>query len=69
MNTASGIITMKISEWSKITKIIISYIVAAAQCSHDVRYSYFSNFRPLSYFQSDYNRSCINTIVLLKMSA
>jgi len=30
--------------------------------------SYFSNFRPLNCFQSDYTRSCINTIVLLKMS-
>jgi hypothetical protein len=30
--------------------------------------SYFSNFRPHNCFQSDYTRSCINTIVLLMMS-
>ena len=29
-------------------------------------FSNFSNFRPLSYFQSDYTRSCIHTIVLLR---
>jgi len=42
----------------------LEYIVAAA-----TMYSrYFSHFRPLTYFQSDYTRCCINTIVLLKMS-
>jgi len=30
--------------------------------------SYCSNSRPLIYFQSDYTRFCINTIVLLGMS-
>jgi len=30
--------------------------------------SYFRNFIPRIYFQSDYTRCCINTIVLLRMS-
>jgi len=30
--------------------------------------SYFSNFRSLAYFQSDYTRSCIHTIVFVRMS-
>jgi hypothetical protein len=30
--------------------------------------SCFSNFRLLTYFQSDYTRCCINTVVLLRMS-
>ena len=30
--------------------------------------SYVSNFRPVTCFQSDYTRSCISTIVLLRMS-
>ena len=65
LNTASGIITLKISEWSKITKITRihrGYIVATLYSS------YFSNFRPLTYFQSDYTRSYIHTIFLLRMS-
>ena len=65
MNTTSGIITLKISEWSKITKITRTH----RGCNAATMYcSYFSNFRPLTYFQSDYTRSCIHTIVLLKMS-
>jgi len=65
MNTTSGIITLKVREWSKITKIarIHRGCVAATMYS-----SYFSNFRPLTYFQRDYTRSCIHTIVLLRMS-
>ena len=44
MNTTSGIITLKISEWSKITKIIRIHrgFIAATMYSN-----YFSNFRPL----------------------
>jgi len=30
--------------------------------------SYFSNFRLLTYFQSDYARSCVHTVVLPRMS-
>ena len=30
--------------------------------------TYFSHFRPLTYFQSDYTRSCIHTIVLLRLA-
>jgi hypothetical protein len=42
MNTASGIITLKISEWSKITKMTIIH----RACNPDTMYySYFSNFR------------------------
>ena len=65
MNTTSGIISLKISEWSKITKI------ARIQRGYNVATmysSYFSNFRPLTYFQSDYTRSYIHTIFLLRMS-
>jgi hypothetical protein len=65
MNTTSGIITLKINEWSKITKITRIHCGCIAATVYS---SYFSNFRPLIYFQSDYTRSCINTIVLLRMS-
>jgi len=66
INTTSGIITLKTSEWSKITKItrIHRSCVAATMYS-----SYLRNFRPLTCFQSDYTRRYINTIVLLRMSA
>jgi len=65
MDATSGIITLKITEWSKITKITRIH----RGCIASTMYScYFSNFRPLSYFQSDYTRSCIHTIVLLRMS-
>jgi hypothetical protein len=64
MNTVSGIITLKISEWSKITKITRIH----RGCNAATMYSsYFSNFRPLTYFQSDYTTNCIHTIVLLRM--
>jgi len=55
MNTTSGIITLKISEWSKITKITRIH----CGCIAATMYS--------SYFQSDYTRSCIHTTVLLRM--
>ena len=48
MNTTSGIITLKITEWSKITKITK---ITRIHCGF-----------------SDYTRSCIDTIVLLRMS-
>jgi len=64
MNATSGIITLKISEWSKVTKITRIHRV----CIADTMYSsYFCNFRLLTYFQSDCTRSCIHTIVLLRM--
>jgi len=59
INTTCGIITLKISEWSKITRI-------HRGCNAATMYS--SYFRSLTYFQSDYTTCCINTIVLLKMS-
>ena len=65
INTSSGIITLKTSEWSKITKITRIHCT----CNATTMYSrYFNNFTPLTCFQSDYTRCCINTIVLLKMS-
>jgi len=65
MNTTSGIITLKISESSKITKITGIH----RGCNAATMYSsYLSNFRRLTYFQSDYTRSCIHTVVLLRMS-
>jgi len=64
ITTTSGIITLKTIEWSKITKIARTHRNnEVTMCS-----SCFSNFRPLNCFQSNYTRSCINTIVLLKMS-
>jgi len=65
MNTASGIITLKISEWSKITTVTRIHCGCIAATLYS---SYCSNFRPLTYFQSDYTRSCIHTTVLLSMS-
>jgi len=62
MNTTSGITNLKINEWSKITRIHRGCIAATMYSS------YFSTFRPLTYFQSGYTRCCIHTIVLLKMS-
>ena len=44
---------------------IYIYICMYCVCMYS---SYFSNFRPLTYFQSDYTGCCINTIVLLRMS-
>jgi hypothetical protein len=65
INTPSGIITLKTREWSKITEITRIH----RSCNATTMYSsYFSNFRPLTCFQSDYTRWRINTIVLLRMS-
>jgi len=65
INTTSGIITLKTIEWSKITKISRTHpnLIEVMMCSN-----YFSNFRPLNCFQSNYTGSCINTDVRLKMS-
>jgi len=60
MNTTSGIITLKISEWSKTTKITRIH----RGCIAEVVFIHL----PLTYFQSDYTRSCIHTLVLLRMS-
>jgi len=56
INTTSGIITLKISEWPRITKITRIH----CGCAATTYSSYFSNSRPLIYFQSDYTRRCIN---------
>jgi len=54
INTTSGIITLKTIEWSKIARIHRKLITI---CSGN-----YSNFRPLNCFQSNYTRSCINTL-------
>jgi len=64
MNTTSGIITLKISEWSKMTKINEIHGGCNAATMYFI---YFCHFRPFTYFQSDYTRSCIHTVVLLRM--
>jgi len=65
MNTTSGIIALKVSEWSKITRITRVHRGCIAATMYSV---YSSNFRPLTHFQSDYTRSCIHAIVLVRMS-
>jgi len=59
----SGIITLKISEWSKIITIPRIHRGCTTMYSR-----YCNNFRPLTYFQINYTRCCTNTIFLLRMS-
>jgi hypothetical protein len=52
IDAASGIVTLKISQWSKITSVKFAALLI----------NLTSNLRPLTYFQSDDTRCCINTI-------
>jgi len=54
IDAASGIVTLKISEWSRITVTQLTALQCSKLC--------YSNPRPLTYLQCDDTRCCINKI-------